>query len=273
VHCKELGAFSKSRRARVQPTEVGLARGARRRVPGLRRDEVALLAGISTDYYVELEQGRGPRPSEQVLIALAAVLRLSDDERDYLFRLANYVPPCPHPAETGGSAFAIDPTLHELYDRLAGTPTMIITGLHEVLAQNALAMALLGAKRTGPWPDGSVASCWFRKIMRSTPGCSSATFACRWPAGATIPRPRRSWGSYVPRASELSALWNSHDVATMQKYRKRIVHPEHGVIEVICHNLFSENRRQRLLWFSPVPGTAANRQFAALGAGEAKPVR
>jgi hypothetical protein len=59
----------------------------------------------------------------------------------------------------------------------------------------------------------------------------------------------------------------------MQKYRKRIVHPEHGVIEVICHNLFSENRRQRLLWFSPVPGTAANRQFAALGAGEAKPVR
>src|ERR1051325_9907791 len=83
----ELGSFLRSRRERIRPAEVGLPVGPRRRVPGLRRDEVAQLAGASVDYYIELERG-GAQPSEQMLAALARALRLSRDERDHLYHLA-----------------------------------------------------------------------------------------------------------------------------------------------------------------------------------------
>ncbi|MEU9840023.1 helix-turn-helix domain-containing protein [Actinomadura sp. NPDC048032] len=92
----ELAAFLRRRRARMQPSEVGLERG-RRRTPGLRRQEVANLAGMSVDYYVRLEQGRGPRPSRQMLAALGRALRLTDDERSHLHYLAGEVP-APPPA-------------------------------------------------------------------------------------------------------------------------------------------------------------------------------
>ncbi|WP_033322849.1 helix-turn-helix domain-containing protein [Actinomadura atramentaria] len=95
----ELGGFLRSRRARVRPADAGFADGGRRRTPGLRRAEVALLAGISVDYYVRLEQGRGPRPSAQVLTALGRALRLTADERDYLLRLG--APPPPERAAAG----------------------------------------------------------------------------------------------------------------------------------------------------------------------------
>src|SRR5438874_9037370 len=83
----ELAEFLRDRRARLRPAQVGLVPGGRRQTPGLRREEVALLAGISVDYYVRLEQGRGPRPSPQVLAALGLALRLTGDERSYLLRL------------------------------------------------------------------------------------------------------------------------------------------------------------------------------------------
>jgi transcriptional regulator with XRE-family HTH domain len=84
----ELADFLRTRRARLGPGDVGLPSASRRRTPGLRREEVALLAGVSVDYYTRLEQARGPRPSRQVLAALARALRLTGDERDHLFRLA-----------------------------------------------------------------------------------------------------------------------------------------------------------------------------------------
>jgi transcriptional regulator with XRE-family HTH domain len=94
----ELAAFLRTRRARLGPGDVGLPTAARRRTPGLRREEVALLAGVSVDYYTRLEQARGPRPSRQVLAALARALRLTGDERDHLFRLAGE--PAPNPRRT-----------------------------------------------------------------------------------------------------------------------------------------------------------------------------
>jgi transcriptional regulator with XRE-family HTH domain len=84
----ELAAFLRTRRERLGPGDVGLPATPRRRTPGLRREEVALLAGVSVDYCTRLEQARGPSPSRQVLAALARALRLTDDERDHLFRLA-----------------------------------------------------------------------------------------------------------------------------------------------------------------------------------------
>src|SRR5262249_10822583 len=88
VNRAELGTFLRSRRSRLRPRDVGLPDGARRRTPGLRRQEVAQLAGMSVDYYVRLEQGRGPHPSRQVLAALSRALMLTVDEREYLFRMA-----------------------------------------------------------------------------------------------------------------------------------------------------------------------------------------
>lgn len=85
----ELAAFLRHRRARVQPVDVGLATGPRRRTPGLRRQEVAELAGMSVEYYIRLEQGRGPRPSAQMLTAISRALLLSSDEREYLHHLAH----------------------------------------------------------------------------------------------------------------------------------------------------------------------------------------
>lgn len=89
----ELADFLRRGRARLDPAHVGLAPGSRRRTPGLRREEVAQLAAMSVDYYTRLEQSRGPRPSRQMLTALARALRLTDDERDHLFHLAGEEPP------------------------------------------------------------------------------------------------------------------------------------------------------------------------------------
>ncbi len=90
-----MAAFLRSRRARIRPADVGLPGGTRRRTPGLRREEIAQLAGMSVDYYIRLEQGRGPHPSRQILGALARALRLSDDERGHLYNLAGERPDPP----------------------------------------------------------------------------------------------------------------------------------------------------------------------------------
>ncbi|MYR40756.1 helix-turn-helix domain-containing protein [Streptomyces sp. SID5910] len=135
----ELGAFLRSRRERIRPADVGLPAGTRRRVPGLRREEVAQLAGASVDYYNELERGAGSQPSEQMIAALARALRLSADERDYLYRLADR----PVPAQ-GGAASHVHPGMLDLLGRLHTTPAQVITDLHVTLVQNPQAVALVG---------------------------------------------------------------------------------------------------------------------------------
>ena len=144
-----LADFLRRRRAALQPGDVGLPDGVRRRAPGLRREEVAALAAMSTDYYTRLEQQRGPQPSEQMLVALARALRLTDDERDYLFRLAGRTAPSPV-----STAAHIAPALLRVLDRLDDTPALILSNLGETLVQNRLATALCGdrspAHRPGP---------------------------------------------------------------------------------------------------------------------------
>src|ERR1041384_3356694 len=118
----ELAAFLRRRREELRPEDVGLPVGARRRAPGLRREEVASLAAMSTDYYTRLEQQRGPQPSEQMLAALARALRLSDDERDYLFRIAGRNAPSPSVTSTH-----VAPALQRVLDRLTDTPALILS--------------------------------------------------------------------------------------------------------------------------------------------------
>src|SRR5256885_7966893 len=130
----ELSAFLRSRRTRTRPDDVGLVPGGRRQTPGLRREEVALLAGISVDYYVRLEQGRGPRPSGQVLHALADALRVSPDERAYLLGITQ--PPVVQARDVPANVL-------RFMDRLVDVPAMVISPCYDALAWNPLLGALI----------------------------------------------------------------------------------------------------------------------------------
>jgi transcriptional regulator with XRE-family HTH domain len=140
----ELGRFLRARREETQPESVGLRGAGRRRVPGLRRDELAMLSGISSEYYVRLEQGRNQNPSTQVLEALARALRLDQEATAHLYRLSRPLPG-PAPAPGGG----VSPTLRGLLDMSPTTPAFVADRLHTVLAANALARRLSPAYRPG----------------------------------------------------------------------------------------------------------------------------
>src|ERR687888_907041 len=118
----ELADFLRRCRERLRPHEVGLAAGPRRRTPGLRREEVSQLAGMSADYLMRLEQARGPQPSTQLLGALARALRLNDDERDHLYLLAGHRPPA---GRLAGNH--VRPGLLYLLDQLATVPAQVLT--------------------------------------------------------------------------------------------------------------------------------------------------
>ena len=133
-----LADFLRHRRESLQPEDVGLARGARRRTTGLRREEVALLASMSTDYYARLEQQRGPQPSPPMLAAIGRGLRLTLAERDHLFRLAGHTPP-----RSDVRTNHVAPGMRRVLDRL-DAPAMVTNDLGEVLAQNPLGVALFG---------------------------------------------------------------------------------------------------------------------------------
>ena len=139
----DLGVFLRSRRALVDPRTAGFPYAGVRRVPGLRREEVAVLAGVSSDYYTKLEQGREDHPSAQILEALARTFDLSEDERRYFYGLAGLVPQ----RGSGHGSTAIDPQLLRLMDAWSATPTMILSATLNVLARNQLARALYAGFR------------------------------------------------------------------------------------------------------------------------------
>ncbi|MFF5305832.1 helix-turn-helix transcriptional regulator [Streptomyces sp. NPDC013161] len=272
MNLPELAAFLKSRRDRVRPADVGLPVGPRRRVPGLRREEVAQLAGLSADYYTELERGRGAQPSAQTLSALARALRLGGDQRDHLFHLADR--PLPESAH-GVGARHVQPALLGLLDRLATTPAQVITDLHETLVQNELAVALLGRAPEPRGPATGFAYRWFTDPASRAvyPAEDHAHHSRVFVADLQAVAARRSRDSEVAgmtaalrrRSEEFAALWDTHDVGLRRTDHKRIVHPTLGVIELDCHSLFSEDGRQRLLWFTAPPGTEGAAQLELLG--------
>ncbi|ARP73109.1 XRE family transcriptional regulator [Streptomyces pluripotens] len=266
----ELAAFLKSRRDRIRPSDVGLPTGPRRRVPGLRREEVAQLAGLSADYYTELERGRGAQPSAQVLAALARALRLDGDARDHLFHLADR----PVPPTARGPAAHVQPGLLGLLDRLTTTPAQVITDLHETLVQNPLAAALVGRPPAVHGPSASLVYRWFTDpdARAVYPAEDHPHHSRVFVADLQAVTARRGRDGEVKRmvaelrrlSGEFAALWDTHDVALRRSDHKRIVHPALGVIELDCHSLFSEDGCQRLLWFTAPPGTEGAAQLELL---------
>jgi transcriptional regulator with XRE-family HTH domain len=258
-----LADFLRRRRERLQPAEVGLPSGARRRTPGLRRDEVAALATMSTDYYTRLEQARGPHPSVPILQSLARALRLSADERDHLFNLAGQSPP----ART--QANHLSPGLLYLLDRLSDTPALVVSDIGEVLTQNAMSRALSGTK-----VGGNSTLDWFLdphardRCPREDWPIHSRTHVADLRATHGRRRGDADVEAVVARllegSAEFAELWNEHEVAVRRADQKRIVHPEVGLVELLCEVLTSEVGGQMLVILHPRPGSEAREQLDLL---------
>lgn len=252
--------FLRRRREALQPQDVGLPKGARRRATGLRREEVAVLAGMSTDYLARLEQQRGPRPSEQLLAALARALRLSLDERDHLFRLAGHGVPARVRREEH-----VSPGLMRVLDRLEDTPAQVISDLAETLVQNRLATALLGdeTQYTGMARSGFYR--WFTdprargRYARADHAHQSRTHVAGLRAalsrGGDDPRLVAMVDDLRRRSEEFRELWELHEVAVQVGRRKTLLHPEVGPLDLDCQVLFTENQAQALLVFTATPGS------------------
>lgn len=258
----ELGRFLRSRRERLRPQDVGLPSGPRRRTPGLRREEIAVLAHISTEYYVRLEQGRAPRPSGAVLAGIAGALRLTDAESDHLHVLAATAP-----IRTGLHRRDVRPSILALLERLPLTAAFVTSAAFEVLAWNDLAAALMEdfgrlahadrnlARRAflGPPPPqtplyGVSDSAEFRHhVVRQL----RATLA-RYPSDPAVTGLIEELRDGSP---EFSRLWQRHDVQGAPMLTKTFRHPAIGQITVDCDSLTLTDRDQHLVLYTAPPGS------------------
>ncbi|WP_431956354.1 helix-turn-helix transcriptional regulator [Nocardia lijiangensis] len=265
----ELADFLRRRREQLTPAEVGLPPGVRRRTPGLRRDEVALLAGMSTDYYTRLEQSRGPRPSTQVLTALARALRFSNDERDHLFHLCGHQPPGPASGDKH-----VGPGLLHLLAKLDDIPAAVVTDLGEVLVQNRMHTLLVGDRADKRGLDRYYAWGWFADPSARDlfPGEDWDRLSRQHVADLRATAARRAGdadvtefiGALRAASAEFERLWTEHEVAVRLSDTKRIAHPVVGLIDTVCETLLTPNAAQRLLVYLPRPGTDAAEKMELL---------
>ena len=256
----QLADFLRRRREALQPEDVGLRRGSRRRTAGLRREEVAALCDMSTDYYSRLEQARGPQPSEQMLAAIARGLRLTLDERDHLFRLAGHTAP----VRTLRSEH-VSPGLMRILDRLADTPAQVMTELGETLAQTPAARALFGDETRFEGFMRSVGYRWFvapagRNVypIEDHPALSRAWTADIRTAYATFGAHSRVGAmvsELLQQSPEFAELWAEHEVRSTHAREKRLQHPEVGVMDLQCQFLIDPEQGQTLLVLTATPGT------------------
>lgn len=277
-----LADFLSRHRDALQPADVGLSPGARRRVPGLKREEVALLAAMSTDYYARLEQGRGPQPSTQMLAALARALRLTGVERDYLYRIAGHSAP-----DSVAVSDLVSPSLLRVLDRLNDTPALILSALGETLVQNDSARALLGDVSEYSGLERSSVHRWFVRPEterwrypeqdRDRAGRALVSIL-RSAYGSLGPRSRAGEmvGDLLERSAEFREIWERHEVARRFEEHKTLIHPEIGPIELDCQVLFTEDQSQTLLVLTAPPRSESDsklRLLAVLGTqtiGEAR---
>lgn len=260
----QLADFLRRRREAIRPAEVGLADGRRRRTAGLRREEVAMLAGMSVDYVVRLEQGRSSQPSTQLLGALARALRLSDDERDHLFHLAGHQPP---PAD--GVARLARAGLVRMLDLLGDTPAMVLSDLGEVLAQNRAAV-LLSGDHTGFTGDRRyVIYRWFTEpaVRAVQPPEDHDHHARQIVADLRAAAGRRSGDSTVAglverlaaASAEFRTLWAEHEVAVRRADRKTMLHPRVGRLLMECETLVTPDHGQELVVLTPADAETRER--------------
>ena len=246
-----------------------MPRGPRRRTSGLRREEVAALSGISTDYYSKIEQHDGPVPSQQILGSIARGIQLNLDERDHLFRLAGYASPSRAVRQDH-----VNTGLMRVLNRLEDTPAQVVTMLGETLVQTRLAVALLGDETNHTGARRNRVYRWFTdptdqehypEADRERQGRAQAS-GLRVVYGEAGPQSRA--GVLVKEllkvSPEFSKVWESQVVAARFEDHKTIVHPELGQIELDCQTLYSEDRSQALLVLTAAPRSEAADKLALL---------
>ncbi|MFJ1588254.1 helix-turn-helix transcriptional regulator [Streptomyces sp. NPDC088197] len=268
---RELADFLRSRRERITPAEVGLPAGTRRRTPGLRREEAAQLAFISTEYYTRLEQARGPRPSREVLAGLARALRLTDVERDHLHHLAG-APPGP-PA---GPSREVRQSILDLLDRLPQAAATVMSATGEVIAWNDLAAALMEDFSALPRRDRNFVRRAFLGPHRQGQRLYGVSDVDRFASNAAQ-RLRTVAARYPddPEVTELVAelragsaefreLWASHDVRSEPTLRKTFHHPLVGPVTVNCDVLDIADRDQQVVIYTATPGSPSEEALRLL---------
>ncbi|WP_433274588.1 SDR family oxidoreductase [Pseudonocardia xinjiangensis] len=264
-----LAGFLRARREALQPEDVGLPRGRRRRTRGLRREEVALLSDVSVDYYVRLEQERGPHPSEQTLAALARGLRLSIEERDHLFRLGGYL--APQPARR---ADHINPGMLRVFDGLGDAAAQVLNNVGETLTQTRLAVALHGDETAYSGLARSLHYRWFADPgsrahypeedhaarSRLVAGDLHGAFS-RDGAGS---RAAEIVDALLARSPEFADIWRTHPVPGPCRATERLLHPQVGPLELQCQTLLDPDLSQRLLVYTATPGSESAEKLRLL---------
>ncbi|GGI06866.1 transcriptional regulator [Isoptericola cucumis] len=258
----ELGQAVRRWRDRVAPEAVGARVGTRRRAKGLRREELADLAGISMDYLTRLEQGRATAPSAQVTEALARALRLSDRERELLFRLANLALP-----GAGAVPARIPPSVQRLLDRLDGNPVAVYDAMWNLVRANPPYDALLGT--TTSWRGIERNAIWRHVVDAGSRVVQTAEehadlvaglvgdlrmTAARYPAD---PRVRRLVDELATRSPRFADLWEAAGVpGRADPSRHKVVdHPTVGRIAVDCDTLVVAGDDLRIMVYSAEPGS------------------
>jgi transcriptional regulator with XRE-family HTH domain len=271
-----LAEFLKARRALVSPELVGLEPAAveRRRVSGLRREELAALAGVSVDYYVRLEQGRDHRPSESVLESLATALLLDDELTAHLFSLARPAPPARRTPETG----AVDQTLRDLMEAWAMTPATVTDRYLTVLAANRLACELAGCYAPGTnllralFLDAGTRHThveWEQAALDTV-----ANLRARIDPEEDDPVLTSLVGELSLKSASFREVWARHDVRTTTTSTKTLRHPDVGEVALRLHAMPvgppADGRVLTVMHAAPgSPDEAALARLAALASARA----
>jgi transcriptional regulator with XRE-family HTH domain len=270
----ELADFLRRRREALHPDQVAGThpRGRRaRRTPGLRREEVAALAGVSTSYYERLEQARAPRPSPQVLAALGTALQLTTWEREHLARLAGQVPPSTHADRAPVPADA-----RRLLHRLGPIPAYLVDDREDILAWNAAAAALITDFAQLPVDERNALRLSIRlaDTLCSAPAGTEGAFARHAAAelrGTSARRPgdgaiAELVNAYAAHSPDFAAAWRNHDVRPRPALRKHLHHPELGELELERQTLLLPGTDLRLVIYTADPGSPDAAALARLGA-------
>lgn len=265
-----LGEYLRARRELVDPREVGLRVAGVRRTPGLRREEVATLAGISADYYLRLEQGRDRNPSPQVLEALARVFGLDATATEYLLSLA-----APRPARARPRHEAVRPGIRQLLGAL-NLPAFVESRMFDVLAANSLATALSPSIRTG---ENRLRSVFLDPEERDLyPAWSKAvngmvaSFRASIGTDTDDPRVAQLVGELSLASEQFRKLWARHDVKALGGAAFVLRHPEVGELSLRREKLpLGESGGQLLVIYHAEPGSASGRALSLLAEGAASP--
>lgn len=262
----ELGAALRRRRDHVSPETAGLPAGGHRRAVGLRREELAQLAGISVDYVTRLEQGRATNPSAQVIEALARALRLTSAGRADLFQLAGLLLPGPETV----SAY-VTPNVQRMLDRLTGSPVAVFDAAWTQLLANPLYTALMGE-----WHGDDLNAVWRNFLgtgsrVRHTPESRGALralqvadlrrTASRYPADQRL---QHLISELRLKSAEFGELWESGTAGQHQSARKTIDHPHVGAITLDCDVLSVAGNDLRIMIYTAEPDSQDAERLALL---------